>query len=208
MNPKAMFNLSYGLFVLTASKDGKDNGCIINTVTQVTSDPNQVTIAVNKANYTHEIIAETNKFTVSILSESANFELFKRFGFQSGRTADKFAGFSAVKRMTNDTLAVTEGTNAYISGWVTKKIDVGTHSIFLASVVDMDTLSNVPSATYAYYHSNIKPKPQPTAPRADGKTVWRCKICGYEYVGDELPADFICPWCKHPASDFEKVVVV
>ncbi|MBR6268456.1 MAG: flavin reductase [Selenomonadaceae bacterium] len=208
MNPKAMFNLSYGLFVLTASKDGKDNGCIINTVTQVTSDPNQVTIAVNKANYTHDIIAETNKFTVSILSEAANFELFKRFGFQSGRTADKFAGFSAVKRMTNDTLAITEGTNAYISGWVTKQIDVGTHSIFLASVVDMDTLSNVPSATYAYYHSNIKPKPQPTAPRADGKTVWRCKICGYEYVGDELPADFICPLCKHPASDFEKVVVV
>jgi len=206
MDPKAMFNLSYGLFVLTANMNGKDNGCIINTVTQVTSDPNQITIAVNKANYTHDIIAETKKFTVSVLSEAADFELFKRFGFQSGRTADKFAGFSDVKRMTNDTLAVTEGTNAYISGWVTQQIDVGTHSIFLASVVDMDVLSSVPSATYAYYHSNIKPKPQPAAQRADGKTVWRCKICGYEYVGDELPADFICPICKHPASDFEKVM--
>lgn len=201
-----MFNLSYGLFVLTANLEDKDNGCIINTVTQVTSDPNQITIAVNKANYTHDMIAETKKFTVSIISEAANFDLFKRFGFQSGRTADKFAGFSDVQRMTNGTLAVTEGTNAYISGWVTQQIDVGTHSIFLASVVDMDVLSNTPSATYAYYHSNIKPKPQPTAPRADGKTVWRCKICGYEYVGDELPADFICPICKHPASDFEKVV--
>ena len=205
MNPKAMFNLSYGLFVLTANLDGKDNGCIINTVTQVTSDPNQITIAVNKANYTHDMIAETKKFTVSIISEAANFELFKRFGFQSGRTADKFAGFPHVRRMTNDTLAVTEGTNAYISGWVTQQIDVGTHSIFLASVVDMDVLSSTPSATYAYYHSNIKPKPQPTAPRADGKTVWRCKICGYEYVGDELPADFICPICKHPASDFSPI---
>ena len=208
MNPKAMFHLSYGLFVLTANLDGKDNGCIINTVTQVTSDPNQITIAVNKANYTHDMIAETKKFTVSVLSEAADFELFKRFGFQSGRTADKFAGFSDVRRMTNDTLAVTEGTNAYISGWVTQQIDVGTHSIFLASVVDLDVLSSIPSATYAYYHSNIKPKPQPTAPRTDGKTVWRCKICGYEYIGDELPADFICPICKHPASDFEKVVPV
>ncbi len=208
MNNKAMFNLSYGLFVLTANLDGKDNGCIINTVTQVTTDPNQITIAVNKANYTHDIIAETKKFTVSVLSEDAKFDTFKRFGFQSGKTADKFAGYAFTKRMTNDTLAVTEGTNAYISGWVTQQIDVGTHSIFLASVVDMDVLSSVPSATYAYYHSNIKPKPQPAAKRADGKTVWRCKICGYEYVGDELPADFICPICKHPASDFEKVVAV
>ncbi len=208
MNNKAMFNLSYGLFVLTANLDGKDNGCIINTVTQVTTDPNQITIAVNKANYTHDIIAETKKFTVSVLSKDAKFDTFKRFGFQSGRTADKFAGYAFTKRMTNDTLAVTEGTNAYISGWVTQQIDVGTHSIFLASVVDMDVLSSVPSATYAYYHSNIKPKPQPAVKRADGKTVWRCKICGYEYIGDELPADFICPICKHPASDFEKVLAV
>lgn len=204
MDNKAMYNLSYGLFVLTASLDGKDNGCIINTVTQVTSDPNQITIAVNKANHTHDVIAATDSFTVSVLSEQASFSLFKRFGFQSGRDVDKFAGFGAAKRLPNGTLAITEGTNAYISAEVFRIVDVGTHSVFFAKVSDAAVLSDVPSATYAYYHQHIKPKPQ--APKA-GKTVWRCKICGYEYEGEELPADFICPICKHPASDFEKVVV-
>ena len=205
MDKKAMFKISYGLFVLTARQGEKDNGCIINTVTQVTSEPNQITIAVNKANYTHDMIAATNKFTASIISEAADFELFKRFGFQSGRTVDKFAGFDAVQRTENGTLAVTQGTNAYISGNVKQQIDVGTHTIFLADVVDMKVLSEIGSATYNYYQEHIKPKPQPVAKTADGKTVWRCRICGYEYVGEELPEDFICPICKHPASDFEKV---
>ncbi len=203
MDTKAMFNISYGLFVLTANQDGKDNGCIVNTVTQVTSDPLQVTIAVNKLNYTHDMIAATGHFTASILSEKADFEIFKRFGFQSGRNTDKFAGFDAVQRTANGTLAVTQGTNSYISADVTQKIDVGTHTIFLAKVVDVEALSDIPSATYTYYQQHIKPKPQPKAPQ--GKTIWRCKICGYEYEGEELPADFICPLCKHPASDFEKV---
>ena len=203
MDTKAMFNISYGLFVLTANQDGKDNGCIINTVTQVTSDPLQVTIAVNKMNYTHDMIAETGHFTASILSEKADFEIFKHFGFQSGRNADKFAGFDAVQRTANGTLAVTQGTNSYISADVTQKIDVGTHTIFLAKVVDVEALADIPSATYTYYQQHIKPIPQSKAPQ--GKTIWRCKICGYEYEGEELPADFICPLCKHPASDFEKV---
>ena len=197
-----MYNLSYGLFVLTARGD-KDNGCIINTVTQVTSDPNQITIAVNKANLTRDLVAETKKFTVSILSEAADFSLFQRFGFQSGRSADKFAGFAAVKRVASDALAVTEGTNGYISAYVTQAIDLGTHTLFLASVTDMDVWSDTPSATYAYYQSHIKPKPAPRP--ATGRTIWRCKVCGYEYEGETLPEGFICPICKHPASDFEKI---
>ncbi len=204
MNPKAMFNISYGLYVLTANLDGKDNGCIINTVTQVTSDPNQITIAVNKSNYTRDMIAASKKFTASIISQEANFDLFKRFGFQSGRDADKFAGFFDTRRGANGSLIITEGTNAFISAYVTQEIDLGTHSLFIASVTDMDVLSSTPAATYSYYHANIKPKPQPVQSKS-GKTIWRCTICGYEYEGDELPADFICPLCKHPASDFEKV---
>ena len=205
MDTKAMFNISYGLFVLTANQDGKDNGCIINTVTQVTSDPLQVTIAVNKMNHTHDMIAATGHFTASILSQKADFDIFKRFGFQSGKTADKFAGFDAVDRRANGTLAVTQGTNSCISADVIQKIDVGTHTIFLAKVVDTAIFNDVPSATYTYYQQHIKPKPQPVKKSPSGKTIWRCVICGYEYEGDELPADFICPICKHPASDFEKV---
>lgn len=205
MNPKAMFNISYGLYVLTANLDGKDNGCIINTVTQVTSDPNQITIAVNKLNHTRDMIAASKKFTASIISQNADFELFKRFGFQSGKNVDKFAGFTAAQRGANEAMIINEGTNAYIAGWVTQEIDLGTHSLFIARVTDMDVLNDTPAATYAYYHQNIKPKPQAPAPSKSGKTIWRCKICGYEYEGDELPADFICPLCKHPASDFERV---
>ena len=205
MNPKAMFNISYGLYVLTANLDGNDNGCIINTVTQVTSDPNQITIAVNKLNHTRDMIAASKKFTASIISQNADFELFKRFGFQSGKNVDKFAGFTAAQRGANEAMIINEGTNAYIAGWVTQEIDLGTHSLFIARVTDMDVLNDTPAATYAYYHQNIKPKPQAPAPSKSGKTIWRCKICGYEYEGDELPADFICPLCKHPASDFERV---
>ena len=205
MNPKAMFNISYGLYVLTANLDGKDNGCIINTVTQVTSDPNQISIAVNKLNHTRDMIAASKKFTASIISQNADFELFKRFGFQSGKNVDKFAGFTAAQRGANEAMIINEGTNAYIAGWVTQEIDLGTHSLFIARVTDMDVLNDTPAATYAYYHQNIKPKPQALAPSKSGKTIWRCKICGYEYEGDELPADFICPLCKHPASDFERV---
>jgi len=204
MNKKAMYNLTYGLFVLTANKDNKTNGCIINTAAQVTSDPNRISIAVNKANYTHDIIAETGKFTVSVISEEADFELFKRFGFATGRETDKFADFTDYKTGENGIAYITKGTNAYISAEVEKSEDLGSHTLFIARVTDMDVLSDVPSVTYAYYMKNIKPKPQPVKTEK-GKTIWRCVICGYEYEGEELPADFICPICKHPASDFEKV---
>lgn len=204
MDQKAMYKLTYGLFVLSSAFDGKDSGCIINTAGQVTSEPNRISIAVNKANFTQELVQNSGKFNVSILSEEADFELFRHFGFQSGRTADKFAGYAACKRSANGLYYVTAGTNAYISASVEQSIDLGSHTLFIAAVDDMDVLSDAASATYEYYQSSIKPKPeQPAA----GKTVWRCKICGYTYEGEELPADYICPLCKHPASDFEKVTL-
>ena len=205
MDNKTMYKLSYGLFVLTA-KDEKDNGCITNTAIQVTSEPNRISLAVNKSNYTHDMIIKTGIFTVSIISEDADFELFKHFGFQSGRDVDKFEGFADCKRLENGTLAITKGVNGYICGKVINTVDLGTHTLFIADVTDMEVLSDTPSATYTYYQSNIKPKPQAAPAEEKGKTVWRCKICGYEYEGEELPADFVCPVCKHPASDFEKVV--
>ena len=205
MNTKAMFKLSYGLFVVTARRGDKDNGCITNTAIQVTSEPNRISVTINKANFTHDMVKESGKFTVSIISEEASFDLFKHFGFQSGRDVDKFADFTSCKRAENGSMIITEGTNAYISASVINTVDLGTHTMFIADVTDMDILSDVPSATYTYYQSNIKPKPEDTGKKVDGKTVWRCRICGYEYVGEELPEDFICPVCKHPASDFEKV---
>ena len=211
MDSKVLFNVQYGLFVLSSRHDGKDNACIINTVTQVTAAPitkDRISICVNKKNFTHDMIAASKKFTVSIISEAASFELFKHFGFQSGKDVDKFADFDKVKRTENGTLAITEGTNSYISANVIQQVELDTHSIFIAEVVDMEKISDVPSTTYNFYQSHIKPKPQPVAKTADGKTVWRCRICGYEYVGDEIPADFICPICKHPSTDFEKVVPV
>ena len=206
MDPKAMFKLTYGLFVLTAKTDVKDNGCIINTAMQVTNTPNRISIAVNKTDYTHNMIMDTGLFNISVLSEEAKFELFKLFGFRSGRDTDKFADFTDMKRSENGLYYVTSGTNAYLSGKVEQTVDLGTHTLFIAEVTDLETLSQVPSTTYNYYQSNIKPKPQDAGAPKTGKVVWRCRICGYEYEGEELPADFICPICKHGASDFEKVI--
>ena len=206
MDKKAMYKLSYGLFVLTTKLGDKINGCITNTAIQVTTEPNQIAFAVNKLNLTHDMLLESKVFNISIISEVADFSVFKRFGFQSGRDVDKFADYSAYKLTDNGIPVVTEGTNAYISGNVTSTVDLGTHTLFICAVTDMDVLSDASSATYEYYQNNIKPKPEAVGATPTGETVWRCKICGYEYVGEELPDDFICPWCKHPASDFEKVV--
>lgn len=205
MDNKAMFSLSYGLFVLTAHENGKDSGCIINTAIQAASNPNQVSICVNKANYTHDMVMRTGVFTVSTISEKASFELFKHFGFSSGRDTDKFAGYDQWMRGVNGVPYITEGTNAYISVAVKQTMDLGSHTLFVGEVTDMEVLSDVPSATYAYYFANIKPQPEKVGQTADGQTIWRCVICGYEYVGEELPEDYICPICKHGASDFEKV---
>lgn len=206
MDMKAMYKLSYGLFVLTAKRGDKDNGCITNTAIQVTSEPNRISIAVNKANYTHDMVLETGKFNVSIISEKADFDLFKHFGFQSGRDVDKFADFTDCARAENGIFYITKGTNAVISAEVEQCIDLGSHTLFIAKVTDLMVLDAASSATYEYYQNNIKPKPQAVGTTPTGQTIWRCRICGYEYVGEELPEDFICPLCKHPASDFEKVV--
>ena len=206
MDKKAMYKLTYGLFVLTANENGKDNGCIINTAIQAAGDPNQVSISVSKQNYTHDMIVRTGKFTVSSITEKADFSLFKRFGFQSGKDTDKFQGFDGWMRGINGVTYITESTNAYISVEVEKSVDLGSHTLFIGKVTDMEVLADDKSVTYEFYQSNIKPKPEQVGTTPKGETVWRCIICGYEYVGEELPEDFICPWCKHPASDFEKIV--
>ena len=204
IDPKTVQKFSYGLFVLTAQADGKDNGCIINTAAQLTSTPNRINIAVNKANYTHDMILNTGVFNVSVLSQKASFDIFKRFGFASGKDTDKFAGYEGnVARSANGLLYVTEGTNAFMSAKVIDAYDYGTHTLFIAELTEAAVLNQDPSVTYAYYFDHIKPKPQPKI--EEKKTGWVCKICGYVYEGDELPADFICPLCKHGAADFEPI---
>lgn len=206
MGKNAMYNISYGLYIVT-SKTYKDNGCISNTAVQVTSNPNRASITINKANLTHDMILESGVLTVSILSQKATFGLFDRFGLKSGRDVDKFDGFTASRRAANGTLYITRGTNAYISGKVCQTIDLGTHTMFIFDVEESDVFNDDASVTYAYYQENIKPKPKAVGTdEKTGQTIWRCSVCGYEYVGEELPDDFECPWCHHPASDFVKVM--
>ena len=200
VEPNAMFKLSYGLFVLTAN-DGKDNGCIINTVTQITDTPKRISIAVNKANHTHDQIMKTGLFNVSVLTNDATFGLFERFGFQSGRDSDKFEGFESVERSENGLYYITEATNAFISGKVIQTIDFETHTVFIADVTEAKVLANTPSLTYAYYFDHVKPKPAALTEQKG----WVCKICGYVHEAEELPEDYICPLCKHGVEDFEKL---
>ena len=198
MDNKAMHRLSYGLFVLTAKEGEKDNGCIVNTVIQVTTEPNCIAVAVNKKNYTHDMIERTGMFNVSVLTERSSFETYKHWGFQSGADVDKTKEIT-FSRAKNDIIYLTEETNAFLCARVRSMIDLGTHTLFLAEVTDAQVLSNDPSVTYAYYQSNIK-----QAPKADAsKKGFICTVCGYIYEGETLPDDFICPWCKHPASDFK-----
>ena len=201
VDPAAMIKLSYGLFVLTAKDGSKDNGCIINTVMQVTDATKRIAIAVNKANYTHDMIKKTGVFNVSVLTTDAPFKLFKQFGFQSGRDTDKFAEEGAEVRTVNGLRYVAEYSNAVISGKVINEVEFDTHTMFIAEVTEAAVLSNVPSVTYQYYFDHIKPQPQPTTE----KSGYVCKICGYIYEGEELPEDYICPLCKHGAEDFEKL---
>ncbi len=201
---EAMYKLTYGLFVLTTKTDEKQNGCIVNTVSMITDNPKRITVFVNKANYTEELIRTTGVFNASVLTESAPFDIFKQFGFSSGRDTDKFAG-KAYPTTENGIYYIPEHTNAVISAKVVGVHDYGTHTLFVAEVTEAKTLSNEKSVTYEYYQSNIKPKPQaPKAEESQGVEKWVCKICGYTHEGP-LPDDFVCPWCKHPASDFEKI---
>lgn len=201
-DPKALFTLSYGLFVVTARDDKRDNGCITNTAIQVASAPNRIALSLNKANLTHDMILETGLLNVSVLTEDAPFRVYQHFGFQSGRTVDKFADCPEERRSANGLLYLPKYTNAFFSGKVANAVDCGSHTLFIADVAESAVLSDRPSVTYAYYFAHVKPKPQP---KPAGKKRWVCKICGYVYEGDELPPDFICPICKHPASDFERI---
>ncbi len=207
VNKTAMFTLSYGLFVLSAQFDGKDNACIINTAQMVTDSPMRITVAVNKQNYTHDMIVKTGKFNISVISQKAQFDLFSHFGFSSGRDTDKLASFSDIQRSENGLVYVTKGTNAFISAEVETTLDCGTHTLFIAKVSEAEKISDDESATYDYYFKHIKPAPEKK--QTDAK-VWVCKICGYVYDEskeavpfEDLPDDWTCPWCKHPKSDFE-----
>lgn len=197
----AVFKLSYGLFVLTAQENGKDSGCIINTAGLLTDNPKRIQIAVNKANYTHDMVKRTGVFNVSVLNQDAPFKVFQQFGFCSGRDTDKFAPVSYDCRTENGLRYVPENTNAVLSGKVVETYDWGTHTLFIAELTEAKTLNDVPSMTYQYYFDHVKPKPVATGEKKSG---WVCKICGYVYEGEELPADYICPLCKHSADDFEK----
>ncbi|MCR4891886.1 MAG: flavin reductase [Lachnospiraceae bacterium] len=209
MDNTVMFKLTYGLFVLTAADDKKANGCIINTAIQQTAEPNRVSITVNKQNYTEGLIQKSGKFNLSFIDESAEFSLFQHFGFRSGRDADKFADLdkAAYETAANGIPYIKKGCNAFMSLKVEQTIDLGSHTLFIAHVEDGENLSKNASMSYAFYHANVKPKPQEV--KSKGK-VWVCKICGYVYDEDkegvafeDLPADWTCPWCKHGKQDFE-----
>jgi flavin reductase (DIM6/NTAB) family NADH-FMN oxidoreductase RutF len=214
MNRKAMYKLTYGLFVCTvpvsagaAATGATANGCITNTAVQVASDPNLISIALNKSSFTHDCLKETGICNISVLSEKASFDTFQHFGFQSGRDVDKFADSYDAENYSladNGVPYITAGTNAYFSLHVKEMIDLGSHTLFLCEPTAMEVLSEIPSCTYDYYQKNIKPAPEPVGKTEGGETIWRCTICGYIYVGEELPDDFICPLCGHPKEDFVK----
>ena len=197
MDKTALFRIGYGLYVLTVHDGKKDTGCIVNAVCQVADNPLRVSVCINKANYTNEVVTGTGLLNVNCLSVDAPFDVFKRFGFQSGRTADKFDGIRNAQRSANGLIVLPEYLNAFMSLKVVSTVDLGSHTMFLCEVTEAKAVSNADTMTYTYYQQNVKPKPAQ-------KKGWVCKVCGYVYEGDALPEEFICPTCKHPASDFEK----
>ncbi|MBQ7710873.1 MAG: flavin reductase [Bacteroidales bacterium] len=204
IDDKAIFNISYGLFVLVARQGEKDNACIINVAQQITSDPLQLAICINKQNLTHDMVLHTLKFNLCPLSEEATMKPFQHFGFQSGKTVDKFAECEVELRTDNGLRYLPKYINSVISCVVTKSIDLGTHTLFIAMPMEAKVLTDSPSITYAYYQEHIKPKPSNTQTlETSNKKKWVCEVCGYVYEGNELPDDFVCPVCKHGKSDFK-----
>jgi len=195
----ALFNIGYGLYVVTSNDGKKDNGLIVNTVTQVTNTPNRVAVTINKLNYSCEVIAKTGKLNISTLSQDAPFKLFQHFGFQSGRDVDKFADFHHAQRAANGLLFLDKYANAFICCKVINQMDLGTHIMFICDVVQCANLSKAETMTYTYYLQNVKPKPEAE------KKGYVCKICGWVYEGEELPEDIVCPLCKHGKADFEPI---
>ena len=195
----ALFCIGYGLYVVTSHDGKRDNGLIVNTVTQVTNTPNRIAVTINKENYSHHVIRQSGQMNINCLSTDTPFSIFERFGFQSGRNVDKFAGFDAF-RSDNGLAFLPRYINAFMSLKVEQYIDLDTHGMFICSVTEARVISDKATMTYAYYHENVKPKP-----KTEGKKGYVCKICGYVYEGETLPDDFICPLCKHGAADFEEI---
>jgi flavin reductase (DIM6/NTAB) family NADH-FMN oxidoreductase RutF len=195
----ALFNIGYGLYVVTSHDGKKDNGLIVNTVTQVTNTPNRIAVTINKENYSHHIIKSSGKMNVNCLSVDAPFKVFETFGFQSGRNVDKFAECEPL-RSDNGLVFLPRYINSFMSLKVEQYVDLDTHGMFICSVTEARVISDRETMTYTYYHEHVKPKPE-----TEGKRGYVCKICGYVYEGEELPEDFICPLCKHGAADFEPI---
>ena len=195
----ALFKIGYGLYVVTSNDGKKDNGLIVNTVTQVTNSPNRIAVTINKENYSHHVIKQTGKMNINCLTVDAPFKVFEAFGFRSGRNVDKFADCEPL-RSDNGLVFLPRYINSFMSLKVEQYVDLDTHGMFICSVSEARVISDVETMTYSYYHANVKPKPE-----TDGKKGWVCKICGYIYEGEELPEDFICPLCKHGAADFEPI---
>ena len=195
----ALFKIGYGLYVVTSNDGKKDNGLIVNTVTQLTDNPNRVAVKINKANYSHHIIKQTGVMNVNCLSTEAPFSVFQNFGFQSGRTADKFANMETL-RSDNGLVFLPKYINAFMSLKVEQNVDLDTHGMFICTVTEARVINDIDTMTYTYYQKNVKPKPQ-----TEGKKGFVCKVCGFIYEGDELPEDYICPLCKHGVADFEPI---
>lgn len=202
MNTKAMYKLGYGLYVLTVRDGETDNGCIVNTVIQVTSSPNRIAVTVNKQNKTHDMIMATAKVAVSVLTQQAPFSVYQHFGYQSGKQVNKFADMPGAVRTGNGLYYLPEYANAYMTGTIYHSIDLGTHTMFLVNVEECEVLNDLPSVTYDYYQNNVKQTVAP-AQTTEQKKGYRCVICGYVYEGDTLPEDYTCPICKHGVADFE-----
>ncbi len=195
----ALFKIGYGLYVVTSNDGKKDNGLIVNTVTQLTDNPNRVAVNINKQNYSHHVISQTGKLNVNCLSVEAPFSVFQHFGFQSGRAVDKFADFEGL-RSDNGLMFLPKYINAFMSLEVEQYVDLDTHGMFICKVTEARVMSDKDTMTYTYYQKNVKPKPQ-----TEGKKGWVCKVCGWIYEGEELPDDIVCPLCKHGAADFEPI---
>ncbi|MEE1127356.1 MAG: flavin reductase, partial [Acutalibacteraceae bacterium] len=195
----ALFNIGYGLYVVTSNDGKKDNGLIVNTVTQVTNTPNRIAVTINKENYSHHVIKQTGVMNINCLSTDAPFSVFETFGFKSGRNTDKFADCTPL-RSDNGLVFLPRYINSFMSLKVEQYVDLDTHGMFICSITESRVISQTETMTYTYYQNNVKPKPE-----TEGKKGYVCKICGYVYEGDELPDDFICPLCKHGVADFEPI---
>ena len=197
MDQKALWKLTYGLYLLTARAEGRDNGCIVNTAVQVAENPVRLAVSVIRGGMTHDMIAAAGRFNLSALTQDAPFGLYQHFGMRSGRDGDKFAGRDDVRRSANGLLYLAQDAAAYLSCRVTGSVDLGTHTLFIAEVEDGEVLSPRPVCTYAYYQSDVKRRPEPMKKRG-----WICSVCGYVYEGEEVPEDFVCPLCRHGKKDF------